>query len=597
VPMPATVKDISSITGLKGQKIMSVLIQNNFFATLNDPLPPDTVELIGMEFNIEFKPIKALDVEESFLMERPEDKEEDLSLRPPIVTVLGHVDHGKTSLLDKIREASVAEGEAGGITQHIGAYRVNTAHGDVVFLDTPGHQAFSSMRARGANVTDIVVLVVAADDGIMPQTKESIDHARAAKVPIVVAINKIDKPDADVMKVKGELANHDLAPEDWGGKTIVCEVSALKGEGIDNLLEMLALQAEILELRANPNKPAAGVVLESELTDDRGVIVKALVQEGTLHRGDLLLCGATFGKIKAIYNDRANTMHEAGPATPVELTGLSSMPRAGDMFYVMDDIQKARQIAESRRAKLRAREILERRHTSLENLFAQMQEAKVQEVRVVIKADVSGSLEVLKKALGELSTPEVKVRVLHGGVGGINESDVVLADASDALILGFQVAPEPKARHLAYERGVEIKLYHVIYEMIDELKQAMEGLLEPEAKEKVIGHVEIRQVFKVSKLGNIAGCYITDGTVKRDSSVRVIRDNIVIYPQEDKRHEGVKLASLKRFKDDVKEVREGMECGLRIQGFDDIKQGDMLEVFEFEYIKRTLDDTRKKDSE
>ncbi|CAG1022549.1 partial Translation initiation factor IF-2, partial [Methylococcales bacterium] len=466
------------------------------------------------------------------------------------------------------------------ITQHIGAYKVETNGKHVVFLDTPGHEAFTAMRARGANVTDVVVLVVAADDGVMPQTEEALNHAKAANVPIVVALNKIDKPGANPLRVKQQLANLELISEEWGGKTQFVETSAVTKKGINTLLERLLLESEILELKANPQNPARGVVLEAHLSEGRGVVANVLIQDGTLHHGDIILCGKTFGRARLITNDRGIEVQEAGPTTPVSVSDFSAVPEAGDKFYVVGDIQKAREIAQERQKKERETSLAKHQHVTLDSLYSKIAEGKVKEIKVILKADYKGSVEVLKKALEELSTPEIKVKILHCAVGGITESDVLLADASDAIVIGFYVTTEDKARILAEEKGVDVRLYKIIYDATNEIKSAMEGMLEPESKEVVLGQVEIRQVYNISKFGNVAGCYVKTGKITRNSSVRLIRDNIIIYDG--------KLESLKIVKDDVKEVRAGFECGLKVANYDDIKVGDIVEAYEVQKIARTL---------
>ncbi|MFC1587981.1 translation initiation factor IF-2, partial [Planctomycetota bacterium] len=590
IQLPITIKGLSTRLGLKSAVIQKVLLNQGVIVTLNDPLPQEMVETVGLELSVLFEVAKMVEKEDVLDFEKIEDDAKDLKLRPPIVTILGHVDHGKTTLLDFIRESNVVKTESGGITQHVGAYKIRTEQGyEVVFLDTPGHHAFSEMRARGSQVTDIVVLVVAADDGVMPQTEESINHAKAAGVPLVVAINKIDRPNANPDKVMQQMTQYELIPEEWGGDTIFCKISALTGEGIPELLEMLHLQAEVQELKANPDRSAQGTCIEAEITEDRGVVCNALVQNGTLRKGDILLCGSGFGKIKSMFDDADKEIQEAGPSTPVAIVGLNRMPMAGDRIHVLQTLQDARAIAQERLHKVRERDLAERRHVTLENLFSRIEDMAVKEILVVLKADVTGSVEVLKKSLHELATDEVRVKILHSAAGGISESDVVLADASDAIILGFHVGTETKARLLAQERGVDIKTYQVIYELTGEVRAAMEGMLDPERREVITGHVEIRQIFKVSRIGNIAGCFVQDGFIKNLSSIRLLRDNVVIFPRDEEGGKaGARLASLRRLKDDVKEVKEGYECGLRIEGFDDIHVGDIVEAFDIESFKRTL---------
>jgi translation initiation factor IF-2 len=494
--------------------------------------------------------------------------------------MMGHVDHGKTSLLDAIRKTDVAAGEAGGITQHIGAHTVDVDGRGVTFLDTPGHEAFTSMRARGAKVTDIVVLVVAADDGVMPQTVEAVNHARAAEVPIIVAVNKIDKPDADVERVKQELGNHGLAPEEWGGDTIIVPVSAKSGEGIKQLLEMILLQADVLELQANSSRLAKGTIIEARLDRGRGPVATVLVQEGTLKVGDSFVCGTQYGRIRAMVDDKGGRLTEAGPATPVEILGLDGVPEAGDLFVSVQDDQKARQVAEHRRAKQRDTDMAKTSKVSLDDLYQQIQTGNVRELKVVLKADVQGSVEAVSEALRRLSTDDVRLNVIHGSVGGITESDVLLASASNGIILGFNVRPEPKAASLAERDGVDIRLYTVIYEAVNDVRDAMEGLLEPTLEEKVLGRAEVRQTFSVSGAGLIAGCYVTDGKIVRGAKARLLRDHVVV-------HDG-RLGSLRRFKEDAREVTSGYECGIGFENFQDVKVGDVIEPYEVEEVARRL---------
>jgi translation initiation factor IF-2 len=577
-----TVKDLSGKLGVKASNIITkLLMEHDIRATMNQVLDKDTVALLAMDYGIEveFREVKRPEEELKVEFETP-SKAAELMARPPIVTFMGHVDHGKTSLLDAIRKTNVAGGEVGGITQHIGAYRVETNGRPVVFLDTPGHEAFTAMRARGSQATDIAVLVVAADDGVMPQTEEALNHAKAAGVPVVVALNKIDKPEANPMKVKQQLAKLGLTSEEWGGKTGLVETSALSKKGLNELLERLLLEAEILELKANPKNPARGVVLDARLHEGRGVVANVIVQDGTLRLGDVLLCGQAYGRVRAMYNDRGQEVKEAGPSYPVSVSDLSTIPEAGEKFYVLKDIQRAKEIALGRQKQLREAGLKARGHVSLENLYTRIEEGKIKELKLILKADVKGSLEVLVNMLEELSTEEVKVRILHSGIGNITESDIILADASDAIVIGFYVAVEEGITGLAEASGVEIRLYQVIYDITRDVKAAMEGLLEPERKEVTTGQVEIKQVFKISKFGNIAGCIVRSGKIHRNSQVRVIRDGTVVF-------EG-KLASLKIVKEDVKEVRQGQECGIKIAGYDEIKIGDTIEAYEIQQIARTL---------
>jgi len=493
---------------------------------------------------------------------------------------MGHVDHGKTSLLDAIRKTKVAESEYGGITQHIGAYKVLLSHGEITFLDTPGHEAFTAMRARGAGVTDIVVLVVAADDGIMPQTQEAIDHARAAGVPIIVAINKIDKPQADIDRVKKQLAKLNLAAEDWGGKTITVSVSAKTGQGIDDLLEMIILEAQMLELKANPDRLARGVVIEAKLSKGRGPVATLLVQNGTLHLGEVIIADKYYGKIKAMYNDRGQSVTSVGPSFPVEVSGLSGISRVGAQFFVIDDEKVARELALKRQENERQQQIKAVKRISLEDLHSQIQEGKIKELRLILKADVQGSLEAIKETLNKLQSQEIKWNIIHEGVSSINTSDVILAIASDALILGFHVEVEAGAKELGVKEGVDIRQYNIIYELANDIKAALEGMLEPKLKKVFLGRVEIRKVFKLSRAGIVAGCFVTKGKINRTASLSLVRNGEVIF-------EG-KLSSLKRFKDDVREVQEGFDCGITLSGFGDIREGDIIEAYDIEKIARKL---------
>ena len=573
-----TVSDLSQRMGVKATELIKQLMSLGVLATINQTIDVDTAALVAAEFGYE---VESIAVGEEELLAQAEDRPEELVSRSPVVTVMGHVDHGKTSLLDAIRETRVAAREAGGITQHIGAYQVDTSRGRVVFLDTPGHEAFTALRARGAQVTDITVLVVAADDGIMPQTIEAIDHSKAAGVPIIVAINKMDKPDADPDRVKRQLTEHGLVPEEWGGDVICVPVSAKAKTGIGELLEMIALQAEMMELKANPNKPARGVVIEARVDRGRGPVATVLVQEGTLRVGDVILAGDRYGRIRALINDQGKRVKEAGPSTPVEVLGLGGVPTAGEPFTVVENERVAKQIATRRHEKLRQEEMVKARRVSLEDLQAQIAEGEVQELALIVKADVQGSVEALTQALEQLSNEEVRVRVIHGAVGGITENDVNLASASKAIIIGFQVRPESKASALAEQTGVDIRLYNVIYEAIDDVKSAIEGMLAPTVEERMLGRAEVRQLFRVPKVGTVAGCYVIEGVVQRSARVRLIRDNVVVYEGE--------VGSLKRFKEDVREVREGLECGISIQNYNDLKVGDIIEFYVEEEVARTLE--------
>lgn len=579
IPESISIKDLAEKIKKAPSAIVMALMKKGIMANINQEIDFDTVEELCMEeFNIIVEHAKEIDIfEEAFKEE--EDDEKSLVERPPVVVVMGHVDHGKTSLLDAIRHSHVTAREAGGITQHIGAYTVSIDKKPITFLDTPGHEAFTAMRMRGAQVTDIAILVVAADDGVMPQTIEAINHAKAAGVEIIVAINKIDKPGANPDRVKQELVEYGLVSEDWGGETICVTVSAQTKEGIDNLLEMIILVAEMKELKANPNKRARGNIIEAQLDKGRGAVATVLVQSGTLHVGDPIVAGTCYGKIRAMMNDRGQKVKKAGPSMPVEILGLNEVPMAGDMFYVAENERKARQVAESVVAKDRVDMLKETpQKVSLDDLFSQIQSGNIKELNIVIKADVQGSVEAVRQSLEKLSNDEVKVRTIHGGVGAITESDVMLASASNAIVIGFNVRPEPSAKNVAEEQKVDVRLYRVIYNAIEDITAAMKGLLDPVYEEKIIGHAEIRSTFKASGIGTIGGGYVTDGKMNRNAQVRIIRDGIVIYEGE--------LAGLKRFKDDVKEVNTSFECGLTFNKFNDVKEGDIVEAFVMEEVKR-----------
>ena len=578
VPETITVADLAHKMAVKGVEVVKALMKMGMMVTINQSLDQDTALLVVEEMGHIGKPA-AIDDPDAFLDEAQPVNAEMLP-RPPVVTVMGHVDHGKTSLLDYIRRSKVVAGEAGGITQHIGAYHVETPKGVVTFLDTPGHEAFTAMRARGAQATDIVILVVAADDGVMPQTVEAIAHAKAAGVPMVVAVNKIDKDAANPDRIRQELSQHEVISDEWGGDVQFVDVSAKQGLNIDKLLEAVLLEAEVLELKAPVDAPAKGIIVEARLDKGRGAVATLLVQSGTLKKGDMLLAGTAFGKVRAMLDENGKAIDEAGPSIPVEILGLSDVPNAGEDALVLADEKKAREVALFRQGKYRDVRLAKQQAAKLENMFNNMGENAAQNLSVIIKADVQGSYEALAGSLQKLSTDEVKVNVLHSGVGGISESDVNLAIASGALIIGFNVRADSAARKLAENEDVEIRYYNIIYDAIDDVKAAMSGMLSPEEKEQVTGSVEIRQVITVSKVGNIAGCMVTDGVVKRDSHVRVIRNNVVVHTGE--------LSSLKRFKDDVKEVRMGFECGLMIKGYDDIAEGDVLECFDLVEVARTL---------
>lgn len=573
-----TVKEIAEKIGKPTTEVIKQLIFMGVMAAINQEIDFDTAEKLAEKFDVLVaKKEKDID-KESVEQEEDEEDDDDLQKRPPIITVMGHVDHGKTSLLDAIRKAKVTSTEAGGITQHIGAYTVTINGEKITFLDTPGHEAFTSMRARGAQITDIVILVVAADDGIMPQTVEAINHCKAANVPMVVAINKMDRPGANPDRVKQELTEHGLVAEDWGGDVICVPVSAHTKEGIDTLLEMVLLTAEMQELKANASRNGKGTVVESKLDKGRGAVATLLVQNGTIHVGDSIIVGSTYGRIRAMFDDKGKKIKSAGPSIPVEILGLSEVPSAGDRFHQVKDEKTAREMADKRKEKLRAEYLQSTHKVSLEDLYNQIQEGKVKELNIIVKADVQGSIEALKQSLQKLSNEEIKVRVIHGAVGAITETDVTLASASNAIIIGFNVRPDNNATAAAEKEAVDIKTYRVIYNAIDDIKAAMIGMLEPDYKEVVLGKVEVRQVYKISNVGTIAGCYVTDGKIVRNSSVRVIRDGIVIFESE--------LASLKRFKDDVKEVASGYECGLSVEKFNDIKEGDEIEAYTMEEVKK-----------
>lgn len=572
-----SVGDFAHRMGVKANEIIAKLIGLGVMATVNQALDVDTATLIASDFGFEVEQgiteeqsILNLDESESGGVEEP---------RPPVVTVMGHVDHGKTSILDAIRDTDVAAGEAGGITQHIGAHYVRSPQGDLVFLDTPGHAAFTEMRSRGAQVTDVVVLVVAADDGVMDQTKEAINHAKAAGVPLLVAVNKIDKDDADPARVQRELAEYGLVPEEWGD-TIYCETSAKKGIGIDALVENILLQTEILELKADAKRRAKGWVIEAQLHKGRGAVATVLVQHGTLRVGDYFVAGNHSGKVRSLSDDKGRNVKEAGPSMPVEVQGLSGVPRAGDEFVVVPDEKMAKKVSSDRQLKTRETELASSTKISLDNLFEKLQEGEVKELRVILRSDVQGTLEAFGKAIEQLSTDEIKVKVLHEGTGTIIESDVLLAAASDALIIGFNVRPSVKVSELAKSENVDLRYYDVIYHALDDIRNAMVGLLEPTFEEKVIGSVEVRETFQVPKIGTIAGCYVTDGKIERNAHVRLVRDGVVIYTG--------KISSLKRFKDDVKEVQAGYECGLGVENYNDIKVGDRFEAFIMEEVAAEL---------
>ncbi|MBD3169635.1 MAG: translation initiation factor IF-2, partial [candidate division Zixibacteria bacterium] len=573
-----TVSELADRLNIKPNELVGKLMSLGVMATINQRLDMDTISMVALEYGFDVREEKEIELIEE---EEEEDRPEDLEPRAPIVTIMGHVDHGKTSLLDYIRRSNITSGESGGITQHIGAYEVLLEGGRIVFVDTPGHEAFTAMRARGAQVTDIVVLVVAADDNVMPQTLEAIDHARAAGVPIIVAINKMDLPAANPDAVKTQLSKHNLLPEEWGGKTITVEISAKTGTGVDSLLEMILLQAEMMELKANPHRKATGVVVESELDKGRGPVINVIIRNGTLEVGDSFVTGPQCGRIRAMFNDRGEAVRAAEPATPVQLLGCSGLPQAGDTFTAVKDDVIAKDISQKRLRLKREQDIRKSKPLSLTDVYDRIQEGSIKNLNLIIKGDVDGSVEALSGTLQKLSTSEIKVNVIRSGVGAITESDILLASASQAVVIGFHVRPDARAKEVAAHEGVDVRLYRVIYEAEDDVRKALEGLLEPEIVEDVIGTVEVRDTFKVPKVGTIAGCFVQTGVAKRNAHVRLIRDGIVIY-------EGV-VSSLKRFKEDVREVVAGYECGIGIENYNDIKVGDNLEIVEIKEVARKLD--------
>ena len=573
-----TVRDLTERIGKPAGEIIKKLMLLGIMATINQELDFDTASLVASEFGVTLEMKLDKTAEDALSAENVEDSEEELVTRPPVVTIMGHVDHGKTSLLDYIRKAKVAVGEAGGITQHIGAYIAKVDDRQITFLDTPGHEAFTAMRARGTQATDIAILVVAADDGVMPQTVESINHAKAAKCPIIVAINKIDKPGADPDAVKQELTRYELVPEEWGGDTIMVNVSAKTGEGVDDLLENVLLLADMLELKANPNRKARGVIIEAKLDHSRGAVATALLQNGTLHVGDMVVAGNAFGRIRAMVSSRGERVKHATPSTPVEIIGFGGVPEAGDEFMAVADEKLARQVVEERAAKARASMVKNSSASTLEELYSKLEQGEVKDLNIIIKADVQGSVEAVKQSLEKLSNAEVRVRTIHSGVGAITENDVMLAGIDGAIIIGFNVRPDAKARDAANRDGIDIRYYRVIYQAIEDIEKAMKGMLTPEFRENVIGHAEVRNVFKITGVGIVAGSYVTDGKLQRNAQVRLLRDNVVVY-------EG-KLSSLQRFKDAVKEVADGYECGVCLENYTDIKEGDVIECFVMEEIPR-----------
>ena len=576
IPDEISVGELASRMKKTGAEVVKCLMKNGIMASLSQLIDFDTAAIIAEELGCKVERDVVVTIEEK-LIDTAEDREEDLIPRAPVVVVMGHVDHGKTSLLDCVRNASVASGEAGGITQHIGAYQVQINGKPITFLDTPGHEAFTSMRARGAMVTDIAILVVAADDGIMPQTIESINHAKAAEIPVVVAINKMDKPTANPDRIQQQLTEHGLVSEEWGGDTIICPISAKTGMGIDNLLEMVTLTAEMAELKANPNRAAQGTVVEARLDKGRGPVATLLVQNGTLRQGDIIIAGTAVGRVRAMVDDKGNRLNEAGPSVPVEITGLGEVPGAGSIFNAVADERLARELVEQRKAEEKAKANAPIQKVSLEDLFSQIQAGEMKDLNLIVKADVQGSAEAVKASLEKLTNEEVRVRVIHSGVGAINDSDVMLASTSKAIIIGFNVRPDASARDSAARSNVDMRMYRVIYDAINEVEAAIKGMLAPVFREALLGHAEVRQTYKVSGVGTIAGCYVQDGKILRNCQVRIVRDGIVI-------HEG-NLASLQRFKDSVKEVASGYECGMSIEKFNDIKDGDIIECFTMEQIK------------
>ena len=577
IPEEISVGELASRMKRTAADVIKGLIKLGVMASISEVIDYDTAAIVAEEMGCKVEKEVHVTIEEQ-LFDEHEDKEEELQPRDPVVVVMGHVDHGKTSLLDAIRKTKVIEGEAGGITQHIGAYRVEVDGKPITFLDTPGHAAFTSMRARGAQVTDIAILVVAADDGVMPQTIEAINHAKAANVPIIVAVNKIDKQGANPDRVLQQLTEYELVPEEWGGQTIVCNISAKFGQGIDNLLEMVLLTAEMADLKANPNRKAHGTVIEAKLDKGRGPVATLLVQNGTLHAGDTVIAGTSVGRVRAMTNDDGKKIESAGPSVPVEIIGLAEVPGAGDIFDAVDDEKMARELVEQRKDKEKEERNKLFHKVTLDNLFDSIQQGEMKELNIIVKADVQGSVEAVRSSLEKLTNEEVRVRVIHGAVGAINESDVMLAAASGAIIVGFNVRPDRTATDSAAQQGVDMRMYRVIYDAIEEMEQAMKGMLEPKFKEVVLGHAEVRQVFKITGAGAVAGCYVQDGKIQRNAEVRVVRDGIVF-------HEG-HLNTLKRFKDDVKEVATSYECGMSIENYNDIKEGDIIECFVMEEVKQ-----------
>ncbi len=572
-----TVGELAKMLGKESSEIIKKLMSLGIMATINQEIELEAIQLVAEEYGVVVEEKITID-EDQFELFDDEDKEEDLKVRPPAVSIMGHVDHGKTTLLDAIRNSKITAGEAGGITQHIGAYQVDVNGKKITFLDTPGHAAFTSMRARGAQVTDITILVVAADDGVMPQTIEAINHAKAANLPIIVAVNKVDKENANSERVKQELTEHGLVPEDWGGDTIFVSISAIKNEGLDDLLDMILLVAEVHEYKANPNRLAKGIIIESQLDKGKGPIATVLVQNGTLHVGDPIVAGNTYGKIRAMVNDKGRRIKEAVPSTPVEITGLNEVPNAGDPFMVVKEERKARVIGEKRAIKQRQSELNTTSRVTLDDLYKQIQEGEIKDLNVIIKGDVQGSVEALQGSLEKIDIEGVRVKIIHKGVGAITETDVTLASASNAIIIGFNVRPEPQAKTSADREKVDVRLHRIIYNVIDEIKAALQGMLDPVYEENIKGRAEIRQIFRASNIGTIAGCYVVEGKIIRNGSARVIRDGIVIFEGD--------IDTLKRFKDDAKEVAQGYECGITLENFNDVKEGDIIESFVLETVKK-----------
>jgi translation initiation factor IF-2 len=571
------VAELAKAIGAKAGEVIKKLMALGVAANINQSIDFETASVVADEFGFELE----LDTfEEESLISETEDLPEDLVPRPPVVTIMGHVDHGKTSLLDYIRESDIIGGESGGITQHIGAYYVKTEGGDIVFLDTPGHEAFTAMRARGAKVTDIIVLVVAADDGVMPQTKEAINHARAADIPMVVAVNKIDKPEADTEKIKRELAEMDLAPEEWGGETMYGHISAKTGQGVDELLSLILLEAEVLELKGNPNKKARGSIVEANLDKSKGPVATVLMKNGTLKPGDQFVCGDYYGRVRAMLDHRGRRMKSAGPSMPVEIYGISGVPMAGDEFVVVGDEKTAKQVIDYRVSRSKQQAWVSRGLVSLEDLFERIKEGDVKELNIVFKADVQGSLEAVTESLLKQGTDEVKLKIIHSATGAISESDVMLASASGAIIIGFNVRANPRVSEIAERENVDIRYYDVIYNVIKDIRLAMAGLLEPTYEEHTIGRAEVKEVFRIPKVGSVAGCYVTNGHVERNANARLLRDEVVVFDG--------KIASLRRFKDDVKEVKSGYECGIGLENFQDIKPGDVFEAYQVEEVEAQL---------